>query len=150
MEENEFIQESVSDIEENASDIPENPVYDEQVQQIAHDIYTEIVNNANTDNSDNADNTDISNVSDGGQVLNEEPAQTDYSQQLSDIYTKLDDLYISVNQLSQSVSDLQTTSENQPDNIRSSFDDIAQFHYVTLSLIFGLLIAILFFKGLKK
>lgn len=148
--ENEVLQEESLENEENPSDIPENTVYEHQVQQIAHDIYNEIVNNANSDNADNTDNGDISSSSDGGQVLNEEPAQTDYGQQLSDINSKLDDLYSSVNQLSESVVDLQTTSENQPDNIRSSFDDIVQFQYVTLSLIFGLLIAILFFKGLKK
>lgn len=144
----EEVNEEISDQPEETSS--ENEIYNNQVNQIAHDIYEEIINNANSSESvDSSDGTPIDDNGNGENV-NGEVTQNDYSQQLSDLYAAVYDLRSGFDDLSQSQLDLQSAVETTPEQIRSEFDDIIQFQYLCLSLIFGLLIAIIFFKGLKK
>lgn len=121
---------------------PEN-VENPQVTELAQALYSEIKNQAQND-SENIEDTET----ETDEV--EQVEQVDYSEQISDIYDRISDLQSGIDTNTQSIASIGYSVETLPNDIRASFDDIVQFQYVTLSLYVGILIAIIFFKGLKN
>lgn len=113
-----------------------------EVTELAQALYSQIVTQAQND-SENIDDTENENE-------DEQVEQIDYTQQISDINSTINLLRSDIDSNSQSITTLTDSLESFPTDIREQFDDIVTFQYVSLSLYVGLLVAIIFFKGLKK
>lgn len=135
----EIILDSVTD-EETILPEQNSVLSDEDIKNISQNILTELVEQSFVEDSEEQSEEESS----------EPDPQIDYTQQLSDINSSIADLRSDLDSLGESVALQSDTLEVVPSEIRSEFDDIITFQYLTFSLIFGVLVAIIFFQGLRK
>ena len=130
--------------EENTTNENSEPITEEvptPAQVVAHEILNELQQSIEVPEEEQEE-----------QVIeeNEPTPQIDYTQQLSDINNSLNNLLDANSTNLQAITDRQDTLQNEILLIKQQNNEYMQFFYVTNSLYIGLLVAILFFKGLKK
>lgn len=121
-------------------DLDSNNIVGDSNDDLSHDIAVNLLNELQSISDQQEDNQE--------EIVENE--QIDYSQQLSDINNSLDTLHNDIVGLSSAIGEMQGSIESIPNEISMIFSDFIDFQYVLLSIYLGILIAILFFMGLKK
>lgn len=128
-------------INENVSSEPITEEVPTPAQVVAHEILNELQQSIEVPEEEQQEQ----------EIEENEPTpQIDYIKQLSDINNSLGNIYDSNFTNLQAVIDRQDSLQNEILLIKQQNNEYMQFFYVTNSLYVGLLVAILFFKGLKK